>query len=138
MLISTALAQAADQAIPGGGMYTTILPLILIFVVFYFLIIRPQQRKQKQHREMLASIRRGDQIVTGGGIVGNVIRVDRDENLQVEIAPEVRVRVLRSNVQDVLARPQPIGGDANEDEDEDEEEKEKEKVKGASKVERRR
>lgn len=107
----------------GGSMLTTILPLILIFAVFYFLIIRPQQRKQKAHRQMIAEVRRGDQIVTGGGIVGNVVRIDRDNNLQVEIAPDLRVKVMRDTVSEVLARPTPIGGedDPYEDEDEDEE-----------------
>jgi len=99
-------------------MLTTLLPLVLIFVVFYFLLIRPQQKKQRGHREMLSNIRRGDQVVTGGGIIGNVMRVERDGNLQVEIAPGVRVRVVRASVTDVIQRPTPIG---EEDEDEDEE-----------------
>ena len=77
---------------------------------------------------MIAEVRRGDQIVTGGGIVGNVVRIDRDNNLQVEIAPDLRVKVMRDTVSEVSARPTPIGGedDPNEDEDEDEEYEEEE------------
>ena len=88
----------------GGGMMT-ILPLVLIFAVFYFLIIRPQQRKSKTHKAMLQSVRRGDQVVTGGGIIGNVTKIDRDDNLHVEIAPGVRVKVTRTSVTDVITRP---------------------------------
>lgn len=117
----------AQEGGGAGGMLTTLLPLILIFAVFYFLIIRPQQKKHRTHREMLSQIRRGDQIVTGGGIIGNVVRVDRDDNLQVEIAPSVRVKVLRSSVQDVIHRPTPI---AEDEEEEGEQEQEQEQEEG--------
>lgn len=106
MLISPAYAQAAAGP-AGGGMLIQLLPLILIFVVFYFLLIRPQQKKMKQHREMLANIRRGDRIVTGGGIVGRVARVEGDNELVVEIAPEIKVRVRRSTVSEVISRGEP-------------------------------
>ena len=105
----------------AGGMLTTLLPLVLIFVVFYFLLIRPQHKKQRGHREMLSNIRRGDQVVTGGGIIGNVMRVERDGNLQVEIAPGVRVRVVRATVTDVIQRPTPIGEEEDEEPEEPEE-----------------
>ena len=108
----------------GGGMMT-ILPLVLIFAVFYFLIIRPQQRKSKTHKAMLQSVRRGDQVVTGGGIIGNVTKIDRDDNLHVEIAPGVRVKVTRTSVTDVITRPTSIG-DEDDDEDYDDEEDETE------------
>jgi preprotein translocase subunit YajC len=105
MLISTAYAQ-------GTGMFDQnaliqFLPLILIFVVFYFLLIRPQQRKAKDHKTMLDALRRGDRIVTGGGIIGTVARVDSPEEITVDIADGVRVRVLRSTVTSVLAKPDP-------------------------------
>jgi len=77
-------------------------PLILIFAVFYFLLIRPQQKKMKQHREMLAEIGRGDRIVTNGGIIGTVIKVMNENEIQVEIADGVRVLVVRSMVTSVL------------------------------------
>ena len=92
MLISPAYAQAAAPA-AGGDMLMSLLPLVLIFAVFYFLMIRPQQTKMKQHREMIESLKKGDQIVTAGGIVGKVVRVDADDStLMVEIAPNFRSR----------------------------------------------
>ena len=86
-----------------------LMPIILIFVVFYFLLIRPQQKKMRDHREMLAAIRRGDKVVTGGGIVGQVTKVGEDDQLTIEIADEVRVKVIRSTVTTVLSKPQPVG-----------------------------
>jgi preprotein translocase subunit YajC len=85
------------------------LPLVLIFVVFYFLLIRPQQQKQKQHRTMLDALRRGDRVVTGGGIIGTVNRVTPgSDEIDVDIAQNVRVRVLRSTITSVLAKPEPV------------------------------
>ncbi len=83
------------------------LPLVLIFVVFYFLLIRPQQKKQKDHRAMLEALRRGDRIVTGGGFFGTVSKVVSPEEVEVDLAPNVRVRVLRSTITSVLAKPDP-------------------------------
>ena len=105
MWISTAYAQ-------GTGMFDQnaliqFLPLILIFVVFYFLLIRPQQRKAKDHKTMLDALRRGDRVVTGGGIIGTVARVDSPEEVTVDIADGVRVRVLRSTISTVVAKPDP-------------------------------
>jgi len=107
MLISTAYAQS-----PGGSMFdqtamVQFLPLVLIFVVFYFLLIRPQQKKQKDHRSMLDTLRRGDRIVTGGGIVGTVSKVVSPEEVEVDIAQNVRVRIVRSTISSVLAKPDP-------------------------------
>src|SRR5690349_2057738 len=83
------------------------LPLVLIFIVFYFLLIRPQQKKQKDHRVMLDALRRGDRIVTGGGFLGTVSKVVNSEEVEVDLAPNVRVRVLRSTITSVLAKPDP-------------------------------
>lgn len=107
MLISPAYAQAAG----GGGAFdlAAFLPLILIFAVFYFLLIRPQQKKVKQHRELVSNLRRGDRVVTAGGIIGTVSKVVNDAELQVEIAEGVRVRLVRSQVVEVLAKPAPAG-----------------------------
>ena len=103
MLISPAYAQAAGGA--GGGGLEAMLPLVLIFVVFYFLLIRPQQKKMKQHKATLASIRRGDKVVTGGGIIGTVTKVsDTDPDIQIEIAPDVKVKVQRELVAAVLSK----------------------------------
>ncbi|HEX3954495.1 MAG TPA: preprotein translocase subunit YajC [Stellaceae bacterium] len=83
------------------------LPLVLIFVVFYFLLIRPQQKKQKDHRALLESLRRGDRVVTGGGIVGTVSKVIGNDEVEIDIAQNVRVRVIRSTINTVLAKPDP-------------------------------
>ena len=90
-------------------------------MVFYFLLIRPQQKKQKAHREMLNQVSRGDDVVTNGGIVGHVVKIGRDDNLLVEIAPDVRVRVMRTMISEVIRSPDSDFTD-EEDEDEDYEE----------------
>jgi preprotein translocase subunit YajC len=107
MWISTAYAQGTG--IFDQNALVQFLPLILIFVVFYFLLIRPQQRKAKDQKAMLGALRRGDRVVTGGGIIGTVARVDNPEAEEVvlEIAENVRVRVLRSTITTVLAKPDP-------------------------------
>ena len=106
MLISTAYAQGLGGMLDQNAMIQ-FLPLVLIFVVFYFLLIRPQQKKQKDHRTMLDALRRGDRVVTGGGIIGTVNRVTSPEEVEVDIAQGVRVRVLRSTITSVLAKPDP-------------------------------
>ena len=105
MWISTAYAQGAG--IFDQNALVQFLPLILIFVVFHFLLIRPQQRKAKDQKNMLAALRRGDRVVTGGGIIGTVARVDNPEEVVVDIAENVRVRVVRSTITTVLAKPDP-------------------------------
>jgi preprotein translocase subunit YajC len=87
------------------------LPLILIFIVFYFLLIRPQQKKMKAHKTMLGAIRRGDKVVTGGGIFGTVTKVIDDDDVTVEIADGVKVRVQRSLVSAVMSKTEPVSGD---------------------------
>ncbi len=81
-------------------------PLLLVFVVFYFLLIRPQQKRMKEHREMVAALSKGDEVVTSGGILGKVTKVD-DAEAQVEIATGVKVRVLKSTISEVRSRTQP-------------------------------
>jgi preprotein translocase subunit YajC len=107
MLISTAYAAQATGFLGDQGALIQFLPLVLIFVVFYFLLIRPQQRKAKEQKAMLEALRRGDRVVTGGGIIGTVARVVSPEEIVVEIAEGVRVRVLRSTIANVLAKPDP-------------------------------
>ena len=108
MFVTPAYAQAAGNA-AGPGALQAFLPIILIFVVFYFLLIRPQQKKMKQHKEMLGAIRRGDKIVTGGGIVGTVTKVIDDAEVMVEVSEGVKVRVQRALVSSVLAKTEPAG-----------------------------
>lgn len=109
MLVSAAHAQAAAPAPAAGGLEAFI-PLILIFIVFYFLLIRPQQKKMKQHKEMLSQVRRGDKVVTNGGLMGKVIKVADDE-LEVEIAENVRVKVVRDMLATVVSKTEPAAGD---------------------------
>lgn len=100
--ISTAHAQ--DAAGGTAGIVMQLLPLILIFVVFYFLLIRPQQKKLKEHKAMVEAIRRGDEVLTQGGIIGKVSKVKDDGELEVEIAANVRVRVPRHTITQVLKK----------------------------------
>ena len=99
-MINFAYAQAAAQQ---PSMLASFIPLILIFLIFYFLLIRPQQKKQKEHKVLLDSIQRGDEILSSGGILGKVIKVDNDK-LTVEIAKGVNVTVIRSTVADVIKK----------------------------------
>ncbi|MFP6744178.1 MAG: preprotein translocase subunit YajC [Alphaproteobacteria bacterium] len=117
MLISPAYAQAA-VASPGGGI-EMFLPFVLIIVIFYFLLWRPQQKKMKRHKEMLGALKRGDRVVTGGGIIGRIARVESDDELIVEIAPEVRVRVARGTVSDLVVKGQPAKNDNQPDKGDD-------------------
>jgi preprotein translocase subunit YajC len=118
MFISQAFAQASDAAPAGfgGSGLIQFAPLVLIFVVFYFLLIRPQQKKAKQHRDMVSQLKRGDRVVTSGGIVGTVTKVVSDTEVQVEIAENVRVRVIRSSISDIVAKTEPASnGNAKEE-----------------------
>lgn len=83
-------------------------PFLLIFVVMYFLIIRPQQQKQKVHTQMLKALGRGDVIVTNGGLIGKIVKVVNEQEFQVEIAENVRVRISRAHVQDRVVRGEPL------------------------------
>lgn len=112
MFVSPAFAQTG--AAPGGDFLTTMLPLVLIFVVFYFLLIRPQQKRAKEHKAKIGAIRAGDRVVTGGGILGKVVKIDGEE-LVIEIADNVRVRVVRGTVTDVVSKTEPASGDKPDD-----------------------
>ena len=106
MLISPAYAQAGGA--PGGDMFIQLMPLLLIFVVFWFFLIRPQQKKAKDHRERVSTVRRGDQVVTGGGMMGKVTKVLDENTVQVELAENVRVKVISSTLSDVLSKGAPV------------------------------
>lgn len=107
MWVTPAYAQT-----PGGGGFDliTIAPFLLIFVVMYFLIIRPQRQQAKRREEMLKAIRRGDTVVTNGGIIGKVTKVVDDNELELQISEGVKVRALRSLVADVRAKAEPAAG----------------------------
>jgi len=119
MWISPAYAQGAEA--DGGGMLVSFLPLILIFVVFYFLLIRPQQKKMKDHKAMLGQIGRGDRVVTGGGIVGNVTKINSDTEMTVEIAPGIKVRVMRDTVSQVVDKKAAAPAPKDDHDDDDDE-----------------
>jgi len=110
MLISTANAAAASGPAAGGDPTMAIigqfLPIILIVVIFYFLLIRPQQRRMKAHQAMIAGLKRGDVVVTSGGMIGKVKSVADDE-VRVELAPNVEVRVVRGTISEVRAKTEP-------------------------------
>jgi preprotein translocase subunit YajC len=89
-------------------MLVSLLPFALIFVIMYFLILRPQQKRVKQHQEMVTSLRRGDTVVTSGGLVGKITKVVDDAEIEVQLADGVRVRQMRSMVQEVRAKGEPV------------------------------
>ena len=107
MFISPAFAQAASP-FGGDNMLVSLLPFILIFVIMYFLILRPQQKRAKQHSEMVKNVRRGDTVVTSGGLVGKITKVIDDDQIEIEIADEVRIRQMRQMVSDVRAKGEPV------------------------------
>jgi preprotein translocase subunit YajC len=103
MFITEAYAQAAPGA-GGSSFMIQLLPFIMILLIMYFLIIRPQQKRMKDHREMIGSIKRNDTVVTAGGMIGKVARVVGDDELLVELAEGVRVRVVRATISEVRTR----------------------------------
>jgi preprotein translocase subunit YajC len=105
MFVSPAYAQSAGA--PGGGDFLIqLLPLILIFVIFYFFLIRPQQKKAKEHKTMVDNLRRGDQVITQGGLYGKVARV-MDDALEVELAPNVKVKVVKQTIAALVSKSEP-------------------------------
>ena len=88
--------------------FAQFVPLILIFVIMYFLLIRPQQKKLKEHKAMVEALRRGDQVVTQGGLIGKVAKVKDEGEIEVELAEGVKVRVVRSTISQVLSKTEPV------------------------------
>jgi preprotein translocase subunit YajC len=106
-MISPAFAQSSGAG--GGGMdFSFVFVMVAMFAIFYLLTIRPQQKKMKEHQAKLDAIKRGDTVVTTGGIVGKVVRVANDGELRVEIAENVQVRMLKSGVADVRGKTEPV------------------------------
>ncbi|MBO9455375.1 preprotein translocase subunit YajC [Paracoccus sp. R12_1] len=110
MFATPAFAQAAGGAGTGAA-FAQFIPLILIFAIMYFLMIRPQQKRVKQHRAMVEALKKGDQVITQGGILGKVTSV-RDDELEVEIAQGVKVRIVRSTVSQVLSKTEPAAANS--------------------------
>jgi preprotein translocase subunit YajC len=113
MFISPAYAQAFGDT---ANSLVQFAPFVLIFVVFYFFVIRPQQQKAKDLRSMLGGLRRGDRVVTGGGIIGTIAKVVNDDEVMVDIAEGMRVRVVRSTITTVLAKTEPVAAKGDKDE----------------------
>ena len=111
MLITPAYAQAAAGG-DANSMLMSLLPFALIFVIMYFLILRPQQKKVKDHAELVKNIRRGDTVVTSGGLVGKVTKVVDDDQVEVEIADGVRIRQMRQMITAVRAKGEPAKDEA--------------------------
>jgi preprotein translocase subunit YajC len=111
MFFTEAFAQTAAAPAGAGGpveILMSIAPFLLIFVVMYFLIIRPQRSQMKRREEMLKTVRRGDQVVTGGGVIGKVTKVIDEKEVEVEIADGIKVRVLRAMISDVRVKGEPV------------------------------
>jgi len=107
MFVTPAYAQAAGGA-GAGDILTSLAPILILIVIFWFLIFRPQQKRMKAHQAMLGSVRRGDTVVTTGGIVGKVTKVVENEDLEVEIAQGVKVKIVRSMISDVRSKSEPV------------------------------
>ena len=105
MFATPAYAQAAGGG--GLGALGSFMPLILIFAIMYFLLIRPQQKKAKDHRAMVEAVRRGDQVVTAGGLIGKISKVKDDGEVEVELAKDVKVRVVKSTLSQVISKTEP-------------------------------
>ena len=112
MLVTPAFAQASPFG-GDGGFWMQLLPFVLIFVIMYFLILRPQQKRAKEHQELVKNLRRGDTVITSGGLVGKVTKVVDDDQIEVEISDGVKVRQMRSMVSEVRAKGEPVKDDAN-------------------------
>lgn len=109
MFITPAFAQAAGSA-PGGAtdILVQVAPFALIIIIMYFLIMRPQQKRARAQADMIRSVRRGDTIVMNGGMIGKVVRVVDDNEVEMELAPNVKIRVVRSMISEVRAKGEPV------------------------------
>jgi preprotein translocase subunit YajC len=108
MFITPAFAQTPGSLFGGGEMITQLLPFALIFVIMYFLILRPQQKRVKTHQEMVKNVRRGDTVVTNGGLIGRVAKVVDESEIEIEIADDVRVRQSRGMIAEVRSKGEPV------------------------------
>jgi preprotein translocase subunit YajC len=111
MFVTPALAQASSP-LGDSPLTSMLIPMVLILVMMYFLLIRPQQKRMREHNDLVKNLRRGDTVVTSGGLVGKVTKVIDDEQIEVEVADGVRVRQVRSMVQGVRAKGEPVKDDS--------------------------
>jgi len=120
MWITPAYAQPASSAAGDGGILQQVgmlFPLIAVFVIFYFIVLRPQQQRMKALAQLVGNVRRGDTVVTAGGLVGKVTKVVDDNEVLVEIAEGVRVRVIKSTIADVRSKGEPATSDSKKNDD---------------------
>ena len=111
MLVTEAFAQSVPGAAGGADFILSLAPFLLIFVIMYFLIIRPQRQRMKQHQAMITAIKRNDTVVTAGGMIGKVTRVVDDHELEVKFGENQPVRLVRSTITEVRAKPEPAAND---------------------------
>ncbi|MEM9144636.1 MAG: preprotein translocase subunit YajC [Pseudomonadota bacterium] len=109
MIVSPAYAQTAGDAGAAGGLLG-IVPFILMFVIFYFFLIRPQQRRMKEHRKMIENLRKGDQVITAGGLYGKVTRILEEDDCEVQIAEGVKIKLVKSTISAVVSKTEPAAG----------------------------
>ncbi len=107
-MLSAFIAQSSSPAPAGPNPIASFIPLILIFVIMYFLIIRPQRQQAQRHRDMVANLRRGDTVVTSGGLIGKVSKVVDENELQLEVAEGVKVRAIRGMIAEVRSKGEPV------------------------------
>ena len=107
MFVTPAFAQTTGAGGSGVAAFGSLMPIVMIFIIFYFLLIRPQQKKMKELKAMVDGLRRGDQVVTAGGIVGKVVKVQEDGMVELEIAEGVKVKVIKHTITHVLNKTEP-------------------------------
>jgi preprotein translocase subunit YajC len=107
-LITPAFAQAAGAPAGGADLIMQMAPFGLILIIMYFLILRPQQKRAKEHADMIRAVRRGDTIITSGGLIGKITKVGEEAEIEVEISPNVKVRLLRQAITDVRSKGEPV------------------------------
>jgi preprotein translocase subunit YajC len=112
MFVTEALAQTAGAAPGGADLLIQFMPFVLIFVIMYFLIIRPQRQKAQRHRDMVSNLRRGDTVVTAGGLIGKVAKVVDENEVQIELGEGVKVRAVRGMIAEVRAKGEPVKDNA--------------------------
>ena len=108
MLFTSAFAQAAGAPSSPTDMLSFVAPFAIIIVIMYFLMIRPQQKRAREHTDLIKNVRRGDTIVMNGGLIGKISRVIDDAEIELEIAPNVKVRVARALISEVRSKGEPV------------------------------
>jgi preprotein translocase subunit YajC len=113
MFISPAFAQGTPAAGSGGAdMLLSLMPFVLIFIIMYFLILRPQQKRAKQHQEMVRNLRRGDIVVTSGGLIARISKVIDDNEIELQLGEGLKVRQIRGMISEVRSKSEPVKDDA--------------------------